>query len=187
MNRYLLILTFIITGLVSCNNEPSCPIVTTTVALVEDGNYEITDLGKPNISIEKKEAIRKLLDTCEVGYVYKMEETCHIQSDTTYFISKSIPYSIKTTQKCEISDIKAIETISDYFNLEKTSIEIFNALAENSYFLIMPEGFGNIPITWIASVSDTYISNELIDSLKNLSNKKYPIYQYDKNLELYEM
>jgi hypothetical protein len=58
MNRYLLILTFIIAGLVSCNNEPSCPIVTTTVALVEDGNYEITDLGKPNISIEKKEAIR---------------------------------------------------------------------------------------------------------------------------------
>jgi hypothetical protein len=28
---------------------------------------------------------------------------------------------------------------------------------------------------------------ELVDSLKDLSNKKYPIYQYDKNLELYEM
>lgn len=187
MNRYLLILIFIIAGLVSCNNDSSCSIVTTTVAVDENGNYEITDFGKPNISIEKKEAIRKLLDTCKIGYVYKIEETCRIQSDTTYFILKSIPYSIKTTQKCEISDIKVVETIRDYFNLEKTSIEIFNALAENSYFLIMPEGFGNIPITWIASVSDTYISNELIDSLKNLSNKKYPIYQYDKNLELYEM
>lgn len=182
MNRYLLILAFFIVGLVSCNNEPSCSIVTTTVAVDENGNYEITDWGKPNISIEKKETIRKLLDTCRVGYVYEIEETCRMQSDTTYFILKSIPYKIETTRKCEISNMKAVETISEYLNLENTSIEIFNALAENSYFIIMPEGFCNIPVSWIASVSDTHLSSDLVDSLKNLSNKEYPIYQYDKDL-----
>ena len=147
-----------------------------------DSNYENADWGKPNISIEKKETIRKLLDTCRVGYVYEIEETCRMQSDTTYFILKSIPYKIKTTQKCEISNMKAVETISEYLNLENTSIEIFNALAENSYFIIMPEGFCNIPVSWIASVSDTHLSSDLVDSLKNLSNKEYPIYQYDKDL-----
>ena len=182
LNRYLLILIFIIAGLVSCNNDPSCSIVTTSFVTDENDNCKFTDFGKPNISIEKKEAIRKLLDTCKVGYVYEIEETCRIQSDTTYFILKSRPYKIKTTQVCEISNVKAVETISEYFNLENTSIEIFDTLAQNSYFLIMPEGLGNVPIPWIASVSNTHLSNNLIDSLRNLSNRKYPIYQYNKEL-----
>ena len=61
LNRYLLILIFIIAGLVSCNNDPSCSIVTTSFVTDENDNCKFTDFGKPNISIEKKDGNDKVV------------------------------------------------------------------------------------------------------------------------------
>ena len=82
----------VVAGLASCNNNhSSCPV---RMLDIDSAGMVLSSMDEPQLTEEKKLKLRELSKNCTPNVVYEAVPSCHLESDTSYFLG--ITWKIET-------------------------------------------------------------------------------------------
>lgn len=159
----------VVAGLASCNNNhSSCPV---RMVDIDSMGMVLSAIDEPQLTKEKKLKLRELSKDCAPNMVYEAVPSCHLESDTSYFLG--IAWKIETWSRCDIERLQVAPSLTG--STEMGSITDPSA----GYFVVFPEGDAEF-CSWVAYVADS-VTSGAIEKCRALFGEHHPpVFLFDK-------
>lgn len=159
----------VVAGLASCNNNhSSCPV---RMLDIDSAGMVLSSMDEPQLTEEKKLKLRELSKNCTPNVVYEAVQSCHLESDTSYFLG--IAWKIETWSRCDIEKLQVVPSPTG-----NTEPELITDPSVG-YFVVFPEVDAEF-CSWVAYVADS-VASGAIEKCRALFGEQHPpIFLFDK-------
>ena len=161
MNRKLLLAIILMAGFSACRYHSECPVESITI---DENGMVLSNNETPKLTMKQRKELLALSSRCIPNRLYKVEQTCHLDTDTTFWFG-FLPVKVTTSKCCDISALNPVGNV--------------DMAPTGGFFVIFPEFIVGHDL-WVAYVSDT-VTDAVRTTCQSLFADEHPaVYHFDK-------